>query len=528
MTDDINPYIEKRDDELFITEAGKELLQELVTDPHGNVYAFTPRASPLLVAAAMARLSRSPNDLRKTYLNEFAIDPRHAENLIDRVVAGYGDDSVQQLFGMHIVVENASNLLTKKLEWGRFLSYLEQSTRYIFFDQKINGAYRYYVPDHLPNRVKHTYAMLMDNIFTHYSQMVRDLTEYLRKKHANIRRESGDVVWKNTTRAQACDAVRPTLPAATTSTVGIYGSSQGIESLIIHLLSEEIPEFRKAGEDILREAGKVAPSFMKRAGMENRGLVTARYLREKRKAIRELADQEIRGIPSGDGKVALIDYWPTDELDLVPEMLFSETNQPLSEIRKKTANWTDEEKSRVFDAYIGIRQNRRHKPGRALEKVHYEWEIVGDYGTFRDLQRHRVVDSWEWQRLTPCYGYCIPSLISEAGMEETFKKCFLISEALYHYLCNAGFEEEAQYATLLGHNMQYRFLLNARAAFHFLELRSQPAGHPGYRSIVTEMHRQLSQVHPRIGSAMTFINKEDVHLSRLEAEKATQEKLNRL
>ena len=136
-------------DRLEVTPAGRKYLDRIVTSTEGSVYAFNSKASPLMVAAAMARLSRRGSDLRETFLDEFALaGDEDASGLIHRVVTAYGDDSVQQLAGMHIVVEGASNILTKLLEWGRFGAYLEQSTRYIFLDEKDkDGNYRYFVPE---------------------------------------------------------------------------------------------------------------------------------------------------------------------------------------------------------------------------------------------------------------------------------------------------------------------------------------------------------------------------------------------
>src|SRR5277367_1745619 len=157
-----NPYIAKGEDgKLKITDAGKALLEKIVTDANGPVYAFTNEASPVFAAAAMARLSRRGSDLREIFLDEFAamstdgvVDEKAAEGLIDRVVTGYGDDSVQQLINVATVVESASNLLTKKIEWSRLASYLEQSTRYIYYDQKDaakngTGEYKYFTPRNL-------------------------------------------------------------------------------------------------------------------------------------------------------------------------------------------------------------------------------------------------------------------------------------------------------------------------------------------------------------------------------------------
>jgi thymidylate synthase ThyX len=178
---------------------------------------------------------------------------------------------------------------------------------------------------------------------------------------------------------------------------------------------------------------------------------------------------------------------------------------------------------------MGERLNRRHKPGRALEKAHYSWDIICDYGIFRDLQRHRMVDDLEWQQLTPRYGYDVPELVEEAGLTEKFQSCFDKSLELHSYLISEELENEAQYATLLGHKMRWKITYNARQAFHFHELRTTPHGHPGYRKLVKEMHDKLAEVHPILGESIKFVNKdEDPELSRLAAERYTQFKLNGL
>jgi thymidylate synthase ThyX len=178
---------------------------------------------------------------------------------------------------------------------------------------------------------------------------------------------------------------------------------------------------------------------------------------------------------------------------------------------------------------MGERLNRRHKPGRALEKAHYSWDIVCDYGIFRDLQRHRMVDDLAWQQLTPRYGYDIPELVEQAGLSEQFQLCFDKSLELHSLLISEGLEDEAQYATLLGHKMRWKITYNARQAFHFHELRTTPQGHPGYRKLVKQMHDRLAEVHPMIAESIKFVNMdEDAELTRLAAERYTQFKLKKL
>lgn len=525
-----NPYVTKAANGYEITAEGKAFLESSVSNTEGNVYAFNDKLSPLTIAAAMARLSRRGDDMRVTLLDEFAHAMGKDEKLLSRVITAYGDDSVQQLAGQHLVVENASNILTKKLEWGRLAAYLEQSTRYIYFDQKNKeGKYRYYTPEHFDAVTKHKYETAMDKIFDLYSDMVRKLTDYVRV-NSGVPKAEQDVAWQGATRAQACDAIRPVLPVATTSTVGIYASGQALESLIMHLLSDELPEARATGQQILDEARKVIPTFLERADKPDRGGAIVAYRANTYNAVKEVAGKYLPDNHASEtDPVRLTSFWPRNEIDLVPDMLYEHSNLPLDDIQQEVGKWPIDRKHEAFAAYMGERLNRRHKPGRALEKAHYSWDLVCDYGIFRDLQRHRIVDDMEWQFLTPRYGYETPKLVEEAGLSDSFEACFDLSLQLYSDLQTAGYDLEAQYATLLGHRMRWKVTYNAREAFHFHELRTSPQGHPGYRKLVQQMHAKLCEVHPMLGEAMKFVNQgEDEALTRLAAERYTQYKLQQL
>jgi thymidylate synthase ThyX len=359
--------------------------------------------------------------------------------------------------------------------------------------------------------------------------MVRELTEYVRS-NSKVPASERDMAWKGATRAQACDAIRPVLPVATKSTVGIFASGQALESLIMHLLSDELVESRETGEKMLKESRQVLSTFLERADKPERGGAMVAYRATTRDAVKKLADEMLPVSHSTETKsVDLISYWPKNELDLVPDMLYDQSNLSLRELQNAVSTWSYSEKENVYKTYMGERLNRRHKPGRALEKAHYSWDIVCDYGIFRDLQRHRMVDDLSWQQLTPRYGYEIPELVEEAGLSEQFQACFDKSLELHSFLISEGLEYEAQYATLLGHKMRWKITYNARQAFHFHELRTTPHGHPGYRKLVKEMHDKVAQVHPLLGEAIKFVNKdEDPELTRLAAERYTQFKLDKL
>lgn len=529
--DNTNPYVEKVNGKTKITEQGFKYLESSITNVNGDIYAFLPnKLSSQTVAAAMARLSRRADDMRITILDEFTEKSGKDEDLLRRVITQYGDDSVQQLVGQHVVVENASNLLTKKLEWGRLASYLEQSTRYIYFDQKDeNGSYKYYTPLNLSGRVKEEYRVVMDQIFDIYSELVKKMTAYVRQ---NSSEQKQDGAWKAATKAQACDAIRYLLPVATKSTVGIFASGQALESLITHLLSDDLLEAREVGQKILDESRKTIPTFLERVDKPERGGAMQAYLAETRNNTKnELLSLgfEQNQTEEEPSVAKLVDYYPKNELDLLPYIIHELTNISHKDATAKLNNLDYNSKLKIFNSYVGERLNRRQKPGRALETVNYSWDVVCDYGIFRDLQRHRMVNCLTWQNLNPFLGYDTPELVQSAGLEAEYKACFELSKKLYLSLVDNGYRTEAQYATLLGHRMRWQISMNARQAFHFNELRTTPHGHPGYRKLVKQMHASMSEVHPNIAGAMKFVNQdEDPALTRLAAERASQWKMQQL
>lgn len=513
------------------TDKGQEWLEGVTTNANDPVYAIREDLGQIAAAAAMARLSRRAGDLRDTLLEEFSdIDTKNDINVLRRIISDYGDDSVTQLVGIHYVVEGASNLLTKHIEWGRLAAYLEQSTRYIYYDQKDSeGKYLYLRPPEMDKKVVGAYETIMDKLFDNYSAVVRGLTEHLNKKLVKPE-EVSDIAWKNAVRGQACDAARPMLPVATKSTVGVFASGQALENMIMRLRASELPEARETAEKILTETRKIVPVFLERTDKEDRGGAYTKYLADNRKNMQNLADEILPGSYDIEFKrgPALTSYSPKSELDLVAHMLYEYSDLSESQLTEYIKSLKYDDKYKIMETYIGDRRNRRHKPGRALERAIYSWDIVSDYGSFRDLQRHRMVSDLAWQKLTPRYGYDVPDLVQEAELTETYQEAFDLSLELHSLLQVAGYEEEAQYATLLGHNMRWKITMNAREAMHFMELRTSEQGHPGYRKIVQQMYEQLSEVHPLIAEAMKFINQKDSpELTRLEEEKRNDIKRNK-
>lgn len=526
-----NRLTKNKDGTFTITDSGYDYLNNVLTNSTDDVYVFNDNISPATVAAAMARLSRRGDDLRITLLEEFADKVGKDDQLLKRIITAFGDDSVQQLAGLHFVFENASNLLTKKLEWGRLAAYLEQSTRYIYYDQKDSkGNYKYYIPEELKPAIKKQYKTSMDKIFDTYSYMVRTLADYI-AKNSKVPEKERDIAWKGAVRAQACDAIRPVLPTAVKATVGVFASAQALESLYFHLESDELRESVVAGEKLLSEARKVMPMFLERADKPERGGAFIAYRSTTNKAVKKMASDVLDpNYASSDTEpVVLTDYYPKNEIDLVSDMLYTYSHLSLSEIKEQVNKLPYKQKSEIFKAYMGERLNRRHRPGRALEKAHYSWDLLCDYGIFRDLQRHRMVDDLEWQILTPRYGYEIPELVEKANLVDKFEECFAESLKLHSILDKSVGPIVAQYAVLLGHKMRWKVTINAREAMHLYELRTGPQGHPGYRKLSKQMYDKLAEVHPLLASSMIFVNKdEDPELTRLAAERYTQFKLKEL
>ncbi len=522
------PYVEKNKAGInVITPAGYNAIAPLVTDAKSQVYAFTNEIAPLTVAAAMARLSRRGDDMRVTLLDEFIGKEDKDGQLLKRVITAYGDDSVQQLVGQHVVVENTTKLMTKKLEWGRLAAYLEQSTRYIYYDQKdANGRYRYYVPENLKSAIKKEYVKAMDTIFDVYSQLVQAMTKHVRDT-STVPKKERDGAWKAATKAQACDAIRQLLPLSVQTTVGIFASAQALESLVMHLLGDDLLEARTTGQGILDAARQVIPVMLERADKPERGGATIAYRSNTYHAVKAVADKLLTVNYSAEtDPVTMTSLFPRNELDVVADMLYEHSGLPLMTVREQVAEMTYEQKVEVFKAYMGERLNRRHRPGRALETIHYSFDLVGDFGIFCDLARHRMVDDFEWQFVSPRLGYEMPKLVEEAGMTDLYDKCFDISLALYSRLQSEGYTLEAQYATLLGHKMRWKMTMNAREAFHFIELRTSPQGHPGYRKLAYQMYEKIAEVHPLTAEAIKFVDaEEDPELTRLAAERYTQYKL---
>ena len=488
--------------------------------------------------ALFARYSRSPKSVRRLFLDEFAagqedalgegasdVGVERAERLYERVFLEYGDDSVAQLGGVHLACEQASQLLAKVLERGRLGAYLEQSTRYVPYDDRPGGRWRYVVPDEVSLRpeLAAPYQETLDHAFETYARWLGPLQDLFRDL---LPRDPSDPesVYRLTIRAKACDALRGMLPAATRSNVGIFATAQSYEQLLLRMRGHPLSEVRKYGDLMLIELRKVIPAFLTRVDRPARGGAWTDYLQRTREDTAAVARDLLQGSkPDLSEEVTLTDFDPDGEVKVVAAALYAGTDLPDARLLDEAKQLTEEQRAAVLRAYVGNRTNRRHKPGRAFERTSYRFDVLCDYGAFRDLQRHRLL-TMEWQRLSPIHGFEVPPEVEAAGGTSDWNDVMEHSASLYRDMLAAGLEDAAQYAVSMAYRIRFVMDMNAREAMHMIELRSTPQGHPVYRRVCQRMHRLIADVagHRAIAAAMSYADHSSGDLGRLEAERRTE------
>ena len=482
--------------------------------------------------ALFARYSRYPGTLRRLFLEEFADDVEagaarafdgaegeRARKLYERVFLGYGDDSVAQLGGAHLACEWVSNVLTKVLQRGRLAAYLEQSTRYIAYDSPIpGGGYRYWRDPSLGP----AYPEAMDFLFDTYAAALPRVQAWAAERFPRADGEP-EAAHARSIRAKSLDLLRGLLPAASLSHVGIFATGQAYEGLVMRLLGSPLPEAREYGRLILGELQTVVPSFVTRIERPDRGGRWIDFLSERERAARGWSERLglDRAAHDAGPAVRLLSVRGSED-DLLAALLFESATVSEQDARAAVKELAPEERGRMLADLVGERENRRHRPGRGFEALSYRFEIVSDYGAFRDLQRHRML-TVQWQSLSPDLGAGVPDELDQAGVGDDYRAGLERSRAEYARVTEAGMPELAPYALCLGYRIRYVLDMNAREAMHLIELRSGREGHPAYRAVAHELHRQIAQVHPAVAAAMKHVDSEtEPRLERILSEIRTQ------
>ena len=410
-------------------------------------------------------------------------------------------------------------MLTKVLEWGRLASYLEQSTRYIFYDRRLGDRYRYHVPRELIGTpLEQDFRETMDAVFDTYSALIGRAVPFYESLFPKQESDSA-FVWRSTIRAKACDDLRGMLPAATTSNLGIFGSGQAYEMLLMRMKAHPLLEIRDYADMMLTELRVMIPSFLTRVDLPDRGGAWSDYLASVSAALDARAADIAPNIEDRP-EVTLVDWDPEGETKVAAAALYAASDLPDDHLLAYVRDLPAEDRSALIRTAVGERGNRRHKPGRAMERTSYRFDVLSDYGAFRDLQRHRML-TIEWQRLSTQHGYVTPDAIADIDATSAWDEVMERTATLADRIESAHGSVAAQYAVPFAYRIRYYIDMNAREAFHLLELRSQSSGHPGYRKIAQDMHRLIRDEagHRTIADAMQFVDHNTYALARLEEER---------
>ena len=523
---------------------------------------------PQEVAGALfSRYSRSAKSLRRIFLDEFLGDAelglqellggqttasdnsaalKKARAFFDRVLVGYGDDSVAQLGGAHVACENISNVAAKLLEDARIgIAPLEKSTRYVRFDQKdAAGNYLFYrEPKIMASRHRDNYLATMNLLFDTYAKQIEPMLDHVAQSLPIEQLEVRDPVsgnglsyvdaakddrlkrwaetaYRATVRAHACDVLRSYLPAATLTNVGMFGVGQAFEYLVSKFYSHELSEIKELAGAMHGELNQLIPSFVKRAQVND-------YLVGTAAVAKALAHDALEAAPAESSEpVALIDYDRNAEEKIIAAILYSHARQSLQQLRQTAARMSAEERRKILVEYFAKRRNRRDKLSRASENVYYSFDILGNLGLYRDLQRHRILTQ-ERQEFTTVHGYDTPPEIEEGGFKGEFDHCMLRAAQLYEQIYR-DLPCEAQYVVPFAYKIRWYMKMNLREALHMCELRTMPQGHPDYRFICQEMWRKIQSVHPALAESGKFMDWQKYRLGRLQSEMRTEFKKSAL
>lgn len=529
----------------------KKILDRYVTSTESNVFVL--RNLPEVIKGALfSRYSRSSLGLRSLLLKEFILSEetafsaivgqkkeeseqanedqimaiKKAQNFYDRILDGYGDDSIGELGGAHLAVENVSMLAAKVIEDSRIGgSPLEKSTRYIYFDQKFGGEYLFYrEPILMTSAYRDAYVGMCNKLFETYSSLIPPLTELIEVRFPK-EHDVSKVAYTAAIRAKVLDCLRGLLPTSALTNMGVFGNGRFFEGLIQKLNGHNLSEMQDIGKKSYQELCKVIPSFIRRGEPTHKYQTSyTKYMEQMLSEIRVLVDQQPSDLEKMQGPgVRLISYDLDSPAKVAAAMLFAASGSGLCELQEYCSKLSEDELGRILDAGSSFRENRRHKSPRALEHANFTFEIVADFGIYRDMQRHRILTQ-ERQLLNCDSGYFIPQEIRKTEMEKIYCDAMDEAKEVYDQIASE-LPEEAQYMVPMGYNIHWYFHLNLRALQWICELRSSPAGHPSYRYIAQELSKQVCEVFPSFDRFFKFVDYEGYELGRLGQEIRIVEKM---
>jgi len=529
----------------------KKILSGHFSNIEGDVFAIiTPKQVDR--GALMSRYSRTNKSMRRIFLDEFLKNKNRGEEFYNRVLLEYGDDSVAELGEAQIAIEGLSNIAVKKIEDRRIgLSYLEKSSRYVAWNKKEKGKYRFYRDSKImKSRFADMYEDTCNFSFDVYSKNIEPMINYVREKYpiekysfkdstdgkeklfSKLKNEidvkSANMIYKGSTKAKALDILRGLLPASTLTNVGITGNGRAFEYLLTILASSELKEEQNLASKIKKELDTTIKSFVRRAD-DKYGKAFQNYLNDIKNKSKSITKKEIKPKPSTGVMTNLVDYeLEKTAIDKIITSIFYEQSPSTSyqNILHQVKKISKEKKIKIINEFVKLRTNRRHRPSRAFENIYYTFDLCNNFGMFRDLHRHRAL-TLERQLLTTDHGYNIPNEIKILGIEKDFKDSMNKTKETFDKI-RKKYPEQGQYVVNFAYNYPYFMKFNLREACHLIELRTVPQGHVDYREVAQQMFKQINKVHPNLSKIMKFVDLKKYDLERFEAEKRTEEKRKKL
>ncbi len=456
--------------------------------------------------ALMSRYSRTDKTMRRIFIDEFLSNPNRGTEFYNKVLLEYGDDSVAELGTAQCAIEWISNISAQKIEDHRIgLSFLEKSSRYVAFDKKVNGVYKYYRDKKImSSSFADAFIQSCDLSFETYSKNIVPMQNYLKEKipidnlyfynstdknespfnHLNNSDDIGNAkkIYNSTIKAKALDILRNLLPSSTLTNLAITGNGRAFEYLLFNALYSDLGEIQDIGNQLYGELIKYIEPFIKRSKDKYSALYND-YLTKTRDSIHQILETDVQTYsennpnpnPNNFANVTLLSYIPNHEAEvkLVSSILFEYGKDlPQDFLSNYSQSLTDDKRHEIIRLYTQFRQNRRHRPGRAFEVIDYSFGLMTNYGMFRDLHRHRML-TMSRQLLSTKYGYDVPHEITELGIEKDYNDCMYLCNDSYK-LISSKMPSEAQYVVNFAYRYPYFIKMNLREACHMIELRTTP------------------------------------------------------
>jgi thymidylate synthase ThyX len=518
--EDINKFAPEFEG-LGLSDDDKYLVSPFFTNVDKSVYGVS-MLPPEVIGALCSRASRAKDDLRLAMLNEYIkpflqddseysksvkalIDFLHqypaekifanpkARDFYIKWLAQFGDDSIAQMAGTHLVYTGISQLAIKQIEDMRLgIAPIEKSTRYVDYSSKVNGKYRYYTDPTLEHMgLLKEYTAAMDNLFETYTYILEKYMEFLKGKYPGEE--------ERTLRTKAFDTARLLLPVSTLSQLALFANGQAFEYMINRGLDHKLGEIRWSSQVAFEELSKVIPAFLRRLETEDsknyRSYMSGRS--EKIQGAMEKIGFHKSVEDNQHQAVKLLEYDPEGEDKIIAGLLYGETNEAFDVILGKVKQLSQSQKETILEEVLSGRKAKYYKIPRAFENIYVRFEILMNIGAWRDLHRHRTQTQVR-QRFTIDNGFDIPDGLKEAELEERYISATKQAEEVFRKI-EAIDKDMAQYCCTFGHQVRFMQYQNMRAMFWEAELRTTSQGHPDYRKIEHEKARQIQAIYPLIG-----------------------------